>query len=292
MTRPTTIEGYREISSRFISEEGYALGLAYRPDPTDIFISPFAKCGTTWMQQIVHGLRTGGDMAFAEITEVVPWVEMAHDLGLDLYAPQKARPHAFKSHLSWHDIPKGGRYITVLRDPVDAMVSLFRFMEGWFFETGSIALADFAEAYMARDDHRNYWHHAASWWGQRDNPDVLLLAYEHMKSDLPGTVARVAEFMGGYPADRVALATQQASFDFMKAHADRFDDNLVHRKRDVICGLPADSASTKVNEGQAGRGQNVVTAQIRARLYQRWAEIMNAPFGLKSYADLLDQLRA
>jgi len=32
------------------------------------------KCGTTWMQQIVHGLRTRGSMDFNEITRVVPFL--------------------------------------------------------------------------------------------------------------------------------------------------------------------------------------------------------------------------
>ena len=137
MKRPTTIEEYLDVSSKFGTEEGFEKGLAFQPEPTDIFVTPYSKCGTTWMQQIVHGLRTGGDMDFGEITEVIPWIELAYDLGLDPEAPQKATPRAFKSHLRWDEIPKGGRYIVVMRHPVDAFLSLFRFMEGWFFETDS-----------------------------------------------------------------------------------------------------------------------------------------------------------
>ncbi len=39
------------------------------------------KCGTTWVQQIVHQLRSRGSMDFEEISIPVPWIEMAHDLG-------------------------------------------------------------------------------------------------------------------------------------------------------------------------------------------------------------------
>ena len=92
-------------------------GFKHRND--DILICTAYKAGTTWMQQIVHGLRSGGDMSFGEITQVVPWIELAHDLGLDIPGDQPS-PRAFKSHLSWHDIPKGGRYIVVMRDPLDA----------------------------------------------------------------------------------------------------------------------------------------------------------------------------
>ena len=85
-----------------------AAALAFRPRPSDILIATFPKCGTTWLQQIVHGLRTRGSMDFDEITLVVPWLELARDLGIDPDGPQAAEPRAFKSHLSWHEIPQGG----------------------------------------------------------------------------------------------------------------------------------------------------------------------------------------
>jgi len=231
-------------------------------------------------------IYTGGDMDFDEITQVVPWIELAHDLKLDIHAPQRARPHAFKSHLCWDEIPKGGRYIIVLRDPLDAFVSFFRFLEGWHFEAGSVTLAPFADDALDRESGRNYWRHTASWWGQRDNPDVLLLAYEDMKADLPGTVQRVADFMGGYPPERVALATRQAGFDFMKAHADQFDDNYLRRILDPVCGLPPDGQASKVSAGRAGQGAATVGPAIRARLDAAWAGTLGAAFGLPDYAAL------
>ena len=288
--RPTNIQGYLAVSAKFMTEEGMARGLAYQPDPTDIFISPYAKCGTSWMQQIVHGLRTGGDMGFDEITQVTPWIEMAHDIGLAVPGDQP-HPRAFKSHLSYHRIPKGGRYIVVLRDPVDAMRSLFRFMEGWFFETGSIPIADFAENYLHRKERGDYWAHAASWWEVRDRDDVLLFAYEHMKTDLPGTVAQVAEFIGIHDPDAIDIATRQAGFDFMKAHQDKFDDNITHAARDPVMGLPPGEATTKVNTGKVAGEAHLITPGMRARFDARWSETMNAEFGLASYADLLTALK-
>ncbi|MEO1140599.1 MAG: sulfotransferase domain-containing protein [Pseudomonadota bacterium] len=292
MQRPTSIEQMQAQTAAFVTEEGYAKGVAYRPDPTDIFISPYAKCGTTWMQQIVHGLRTGGDMDFGEISEVVPWLELAHDLRQDIHAPQKARPQAFKSHLNWHEIPKGGRYIVVLRDPVDAMVSLFRFLEGWHFETGSISVDAFGDYFLNRDQAHDYWVHAASWWGQRKNPNVLLLAYEDMKADLPGTVARVADFMGITDEVTREIATQQASFEFMKAHGAHFEEKLTQRYRDPPCGLPPGGPASKVDTGKVGGGKPAVSAKIRARFEDQWTRTLAAEFGLRNYQALVDALRA
>ena len=75
--------------------------------PSDVFVATFPKCGTTWMQHIVHGLRTHGDMNFGEISQVVPFFEMEVDFEA-FDAPQPAEPRAFKTHLSWDLMPKGG----------------------------------------------------------------------------------------------------------------------------------------------------------------------------------------
>ena len=52
--------------------------------PSDVFVVTYPKCGTTWVTQILHALRTAGSMDFGEITEVVPWVILAHELTLTL----------------------------------------------------------------------------------------------------------------------------------------------------------------------------------------------------------------
>src|SRR5512147_1523610 len=101
MTEPKRATSVSEIAEKFENfrtPEGEAHGLAYQSHPTDVFVVTPAKCGTTWMQQIVHGLRTRGSMDFDEITRVVPWIEMAQDMGIDIYKPQPADPRAFKTH--------------------------------------------------------------------------------------------------------------------------------------------------------------------------------------------------
>ena len=115
---------------------------SWRPRPTDIVITPFGKCGTTWLQQTFHTLRTRGDMDFDDISRVVPWIETAKVVGFDVEAPQRAEPRGFKSHLAYDghpSIPKGAKYVVSLRDPKDALVSMHKFMEGWFLEPGAVA---------------------------------------------------------------------------------------------------------------------------------------------------------
>eukprot|EP00729_Bicosta_minor_P028388 gene28388-1037_t len=77
---------------------------AFKPRATDVYISTYPKCGTTWMQQICHGLRSGGSMDFGEVCEVVPWDILALDCKQNLEDEQVCNPRVFKSHESWGDI--------------------------------------------------------------------------------------------------------------------------------------------------------------------------------------------
>ena len=69
----------------------------YQPRNSDIIITPFGKCGTTWTQQIFHTLRTRGDMGFDDISRVVPWIETSFGLDIDINAEQKAEPRASRA---------------------------------------------------------------------------------------------------------------------------------------------------------------------------------------------------
>ena len=65
------------MGKAFVDTEIGASIAGWRPRPTDVVIAPYGKCGTTWLQQIFHTLRTGGDMDFEDISGVVPWIETA-----------------------------------------------------------------------------------------------------------------------------------------------------------------------------------------------------------------------
>lgn len=277
----------------FRDEEIMASIGSYRPRPTDVIISPFSKCGTTWLQQIFHCLRTRGDMDFDDISRVVPWIETAGATGLDLEAPQRAEPRGFKSHLSYAAVPKGARYIVALRDPKDALVSFYRFMEGWFFEPGAIGFEEFAQARLAgSNDQDGYWHHLNTWWAQRDNPDVLLMSYEQMTADPAGRIRRVAEFCGiPLDADLLALTLEHSSLAFMLQHKDRFDDALMRRASEIRCNLPAGGDSAKVRKGGSGGHLVEMTASLAAAVDAKWAELTAPVTGFDSYAALDAELR-
>src|SRR4051795_10231924 len=159
--RATTLAELQAKTAGLVSEASYVAGLGFVARPSDVIIASYAKCGTTWLQQMVHSLRTGGDLDFDDISRVVPWIETAADLGLDLDGAQRAEPRAFKSHLSYDQVPAGAQYVVSVRDPRDALVSAYRFFEGWFFETGSIDMEALGRARFVEG--RTYYTHLASW---------------------------------------------------------------------------------------------------------------------------------
>ena len=287
--RAETVGQLNNILQHLFTSEGVEAGLAFQPRPTDIIISPFAKCGTTWIQQTVHGLRTRGSMDFGEITEVTPWLEAAADLGLDLDSEQVAQPRAFKSHLPWDSVPKGGKYICVFRDPMHALVSMYKFFEGWLIEPGTISFETFAyDHFLARQAPRGYWHHLVSWHSQKDNDQVLLLCYEQLQDSFMPAVARIAEFTGIELDEELAeLVCKQSSLAFMQDNGSHFDDHFLRRQRDPAMGLAPNSTSSKVSSAESRSSRPEPSQTLRADMQARWEEEVGSATGIENYGELL-----
>ncbi len=286
--RPRSLEEYVAATKKTITPEGWQAALAFQPRPSDVVISPFAKSGTTWLQQIAHGLRTRGSMDFAEINDVVPWIEQAHDYGWDLAADQVAFPRVYKSHMTWHDVPKGGRYIVAVRNPFAVIISYYRFLEGWLFERNTVTLDEWARfRFTTNPETSGYWYHLLSWWEQRHNPDVLLLCFENMQADLTGTVRAVARFMEIDLDDELfEVVVRQSSKDFMLQHKNQFDEHLIqaHWER---CGVaPVDPNTAKVTPGPALHERYTLSPALKADLDAIWDRLFYQRFGLNDYEAL------
>jgi hypothetical protein len=261
----------------------------YRPRTGDIIIATYPKCGTTWMQQIVHGLRTRGSMDFDEVSRVVPWINMAYDVGIDIYAPQVARPHAFKTHTTLNEVPKGGKYIVIVRDPCDALISDYHFMEGMFFEKGAISLEEFArqDFIPAHDIHK----HIIAFWNRRNDEDVLPLCYENMKADLTRTIERVARFIGIELDDELReIVLRQSDIKFMQEHKDQFEDHIIRKARSAAMRVPLDGRLNKVRNGKVGESKEIVPDEIKKELDILWQNEITSKIGLNSYEVLRKEL--
>ncbi len=289
LRRPVSVAEMELGQSKLFTEDDFLKGLALKLKPTDVVITPFAKCGTTWLQQIVHTLRTRGDMNFDDISRVVPWIEASPALGIDLDGSQIAEPRAYKSHLDANTVPRGGRYINSIRNPADALYSMHKFMEGWFLEPGAVSVDDFArEKFIASGE---YWKHLLSWWHRRNDADVLYLVYEHMRKDLPGTIRKVAQFIDIPLDDELMAMTQEhASLDYMLRHKDRFDDFLLRKLSEEKAWLPSGSDSSKVSTGKVGSSKLVIGQDVQDEMDDVWRREITETIGYECYEDLCANL--
>ena len=288
MSRATTIDQLQDILSKLFTKEGVARGLAFEPKPDDVIISPYSKCGTTWIQQTVHGLRTRGSMDFVEISEVIPWIEAAADLGQDLTAPQVAQPRAFKSHLPFDRIPSGARYICVVRDPMRALISMYKFFEGWLMEPGAIDFEDFAyELYLARTAPAGYWHHLVTWVEQKDNPDVLLLCYEDLQASFATYLPAIAKFLRlPFDSELEQIVIRQSSLDFMRANEKHFGDFPLRKAHEKRSGLTLEGNSSKVSSVESAASRPKPSEQLVLDMQARWEQEVTPRIGFKDYPQL------
>ena len=265
----------RDIHSRYFKSTNWDT-LALRPD--DIVIATNIKSGTTWMQQIVSQLIFDGAEGL-DIQGLSPWVDSVHygPEGLAALAQQRHRRFP-KSHLPadaltiWPQV----KYIYVARDGRDVAWSghnhhynandsyfedfnAFPAELGPLLERGTPDPQEFFIRWLAEDGYPfwPYWESVRSWWALRDQPNVLVAHFNELKADLPGSIARIAQFLDIHPdADTMAKILEHSTFAYMKAHA---KDVAPHRE-------PGDEiwkggAATFINKGTNGRWRDVLSAE-------------------------------
>jgi len=289
MKRPVTIDDMKQRLANFRSAEAIAACNSFEPRNSDVFISTYSKSGTTWLQHVVHQLRSDANIDFSDISAVVPWLESAVDVQIDPNADQPGAFRAFKCHLLYRDIPKGGRYITVFRDPETVLPSFYRFFEGWWFETGSISIEDFArQMYMHGSAAGRHWDHLTEWWQQGQQPNTLVLCYEDMLQAPESVPAVVAEFLGlQIEATLMEKVVYHTSRDYMLNNQSKFEEHLLRQHRDAIWGLPAGGDTTKVKSPESA---TAISTELASELGAVWKQTVETSLGFTSYQEFRQSL--
>ncbi|KOO27862.1 hypothetical protein Ctob_008452 [Chrysochromulina tobinii] len=287
--------------NRFMhTAESVRVGRAIKVRKSDVFVVTYPKCGTTWMTQICQMLRSRGSMDFGEITEVCPWDILAHDCGQNLDDDQLASPRVFKSHESHADIAKGGKYIYVARDPLDAFFSFYKFLPAYTgLQPNDIDERAFSDAIFAGASHSGQiWNHLLGWWDHRHDPNVLFIFFEDLAENLREQVVRVATFMGLDPNDEplIKLVLERASFDFMSSEqqAHHFDDHFVRSKILPKMGLAPNTpllVSKVRRDGGTVGSRRKLPEDVALKLKAKWATIVQPRTGCADYAALRESLR-
>ncbi|MCA9661732.1 MAG: sulfotransferase domain-containing protein [Myxococcales bacterium] len=226
----------------------------YTPTRHDVFICTYAKSGTNLLLQMVHQITRGGAGDFEHIHDVAPWPDSIHPTGADLEDDHHLRAaiplRAIKTHLTADHVPYSpeARYIVVVRDPRDVLVSAYHFAHS---VAQTLTDARFTPAEwiaMALADRLTFgsWAaHTASWWPLRRRANVLVLNFAALLRDPDRAIRRVAAFVGVDLDDEAfARVRERCSFAWMRAHDAAF--------RPPLPPLPGRPPPVMVRAGKVG----------------------------------------
>mgnify|MGYP006148005309 CR=1 FL=1 len=219
----------REFHHGGFSVESYRAACAFTPRATDVIIATAPKTGTTLLQWACHLVRVGlavgaealidrrAGFEFDGIYQVAVWLQMAHDLGIDVAAPTyeqrtanvaaRLYPRLFKSHQRLAATDPRCKRIVMLRDPGAVTRSWWRFLR--LHDVPPLRTCDTVSAFIHNDEFfasgmrfgatlEEYYAEYAAVIAAND-PSVLVLCFEDLATQ--GGVARhvplLARFLGG-----------------------------------------------------------------------------------------------
>ncbi|MDH5545161.1 MAG: sulfotransferase domain-containing protein [Gammaproteobacteria bacterium] len=253
----------------------YALA-NFRPRASDVLITTAPKAGTTWMQQILYQLKSGGDDSFESINDVVPWIEWPQ-IGRswqEVLADFETinNPRVFKTHCTYEQTPGIDTVKVILssRDPRDCCVSFYHHLQDLTDEARArrgIGEPPTFDQYVEDWLGFGAWYrNVKSWWPHRHDENVLWLRYEDMKLDLPGCIDQILEFLGwSISPEQRQRALLHSSFPWMKAHSEKFTRHNGDTK-------PLFKPGGFIRRGQVGDHRTLLSDEHQRRILRRAGE--------------------
>lgn len=260
----------------------------FRPD--DVIIATWQKSGTTWVQQIVSQLIFLG-AEDVNPQDKSPWLDFILTPKKETLAKLEAQTHRrfIKTHLPLDALVynHNAKYIYVARDGRDVVWSLHNHLVNAtpeFYQRiadapgriGPVVQkppADPREFFLAflgddsRPDRRTstFWDNLRSWWEARHTPNLLLVNYCDLKTDMEAEIRRIALFLDiDVSSDTWPQILQHCSFEYMKANASRMSP----AEAEILW---EQGGETFINKGVNGRWIDLLTAEDIER-YDRAAK--------------------
>ena len=261
--------------------------------------------------QVICGLLIFQRTTFERSLDLIsPWLEMQTREISDVIADLDAQQHRrfIKSHTPLDGLPNDDMitYICVGRDPRDVAISWAHHSDNLNLEAlftardRAVGNEDLAEMYRDRepaptDPLARFWrwvddsttdqlthanlastmHHLATFWEVRDRPNVVLVHYADLLSDLEGEMRRIAQRLDIDIDENIlpSLVTA-AGFDSMRERADELAP-------DATQGI-LQSNRAFFNQGRNGQWQELLDDTDRRRYAERVNQL--APTDLIEWA--------
>jgi len=251
----------------------------FRARADDVLIATPPKAGTTWMQQILYQLHSGGDDSFDDIDRVVPWLEIPRQdkswqTILEEFE-QRESPRIFKTHNTYEQMPGAdtARIILTTRDPRDCCISFYHhFMD---LTDEAIALSGINRPESLEQHVENWLEFAAwyrnikSWWPHREQENILILRYEDLRADLNNGIDEILAFLRwSITEEQRSKIIEHCSFDWMKKNVQRFNQQ-------GFSGKTLFKPHGFVRKGVIGEGKEKLTHDQQTRIIQKAKETLD-----------------
>ncbi|KAM9424938.1 sulfotransferase 2B1-like [Pholidichthys leucotaenia] len=172
----------------------------FRPD--DVLIVTYPKSGTTWMQEIIPLIMSGGDPTSVETLpnwDRVPWLEEQRALILNL--EERPSPRIFATHFRYDMMPPSflqtkPKVVYVMRNPKDIFTSSFHYYGMASYLVGPGTQSEFLDKFLQGNVMAGSWFdHVKGWLKAEEKEKIMYICYEEMKRDLKDSVGRIAQFL-------------------------------------------------------------------------------------------------
>uniref|UniRef100_A0A1A8LVL5 Sulfotransferase n=2 Tax=Nothobranchius pienaari TaxID=704102 RepID=A0A1A8LVL5_9TELE len=194
----------------------------FRPD--DVLIATYPKSGTTWMQEVVPLILSGGDPASVETLhnwDRVPWLEEKQALVLNL--DERPSPRMLTTHFHYDMMPASffkvkPKVIYVMRNPKDVFTSSFHYFSSTSFLVKPGPQSEFLHKFLdGKVIFGSWFDHVKGWLNAEDKQHIFYISYEEMTKDLKDSVTRIAGFLEKpLDAEVIESITSRCLFKNMK----------------------------------------------------------------------------
>lgn len=288
------------VWEEFLAQGGFVEG--------DIVVADPFKAGTTWTQRIVQQILHNGEEPEGGLSDTSPWLDSSwgdHAGMLKILQEQReaGMRRVMKSHLPADTLPIApeARYVFVGRNGKDLGISFHNYLYNfspptmetinqihaeWSGDPTPLVIPEdmreFFDLWLDTDGYQccDLLDIMKSWWELRNEPNVLLLHYAELKKDLPGQIARLAEFFSIDSASlRMDAIVEHSSFDYMSGKAEKmapFGGGHMSSAKAFFHKGPKRDFRTELTPEQIERFDRVATEKLGGEC-AHWLETGESP---------------
>uniref|UniRef100_A0A7S3PP25 Sulfotransferase domain-containing protein n=1 Tax=Aplanochytrium stocchinoi TaxID=215587 RepID=A0A7S3PP25_9STRA len=288
-------------SPRMISWNSHVHGSNFEPRPNDVILATFPKTGSTWLAYLTHLLRTRAKSLEFILDDVVPWINIARDLGQDLDGKyfECFMPRLYKSHMPLSSINPGCKYVVTIRSPEKTAISFFNFFQR--MNRQEVKGKDLTEFIIdggklqgdPEKDRPSIWTYYSEFWACRDHPSLLIIPYEDLCEDMINQLILISSHVldGGIVSTAVQNKIKSCSTKDVMGPLETISTEWCLQQSARIGTCPGNVWDGVLRVCSQPHKVSVIDDRGRTFLQERWNAEMKPHTGFEDYESFLAAVR-